>query len=408
MANTTLFKAVFHGLEPQTLQTLKQIGTPHTYPQGTILCHQGEREHTFYIILDGRVAITQHLEDGQERLIGIRRRNEYFGELGLIDNQPRFATVHTLKTTTVLEIDETAFDKLVENSPAVAYAITRRTLTTLRSNDERAIEDLTTKNLALKQAYEDLQSAQAALVVKEILERELEIAANVQRELLPQQLPQYPHYEFSAHLQPARQVGGDFYDVIELDDQHVGLLMADVADKGVHASLGMAVTRTLFHVHCRNSLSPAGVALGVHTAMLSMGENEMFLTAFYGVLHRPTGKLTYVIAGQERPLLARSGGQVETLTGRGRFLGMLPGLNLPEYATHLQHGDRLILFSDGVPDAENCDGEPYGINKLSHLLRTHTQQSAGELATTITNDIATWCTGAETVDDLTLLTVAVT
>lgn len=408
MSDTTVFRAVFHGLEQNTLEQLKAVGVRRTYPAGTVLCRQGAREHTFYIILDGRVSVTQMLEDGQERLIGVRRRNEYFGELGLIDDQPRAGTVQTLKATTVLEIDEVIFDKLVENSPAVAYAITRRTIDTLRDNDRRAIESLMAKNAALKQAYEELQTAQVALVEKERLEHELTIAATVQRGLLPQSLPRYADYQFSAYLEPARAVGGDFYDVIELDDEHVGLLMADVADKGVHASLGMAVTRTLFHLQCRASLSPAGVATGVHEAMLSLGETEMFLTAFYGVLHRPTGKLTYVLAGQDRPLLVRGDGCVEVLTGRGRFLGMIGGLQLPEYSIQLRASDRLIMFSDGVPDAENCDGEPYGNAKLSALLSAHAHQSANQLVQTIIQEITNWCVGAETVDDLTLLAVAVT
>lgn len=393
-------------LDETTVAGLQSVVEWHTYPAETILCRQGERGHTFYVIVSGRVAAVQTLDDGEERVLGMLGPGEYFGEMGLIDDTPRMATCVALAETAVLEITEDVFDRLVAENPIVAYSITRQIVKHARTLDRLAIRDLQKKNIALERAYADLQAAQAEIVEKERLERELELAAAVQRNLLPGDLPQFPDYHFAAYLHPARQVGGDFYDVVALDDEHVGLLIADVADKGFHAALFMAVTRTLFLQEGKHSLSPHQVAAAVHQGMLDVARtDDSFVTAFYGVLHRPSGVLQYVRAGQERPLLIRPGEFVMPLPGKGRFLGMIPNLHLEEYTVQLQPGDRLVLFSDGVPDAINADAEHYGGQRLIALLGYHQQDAAADLIAYILNDVTEWSKETAAFDDLTLVVV---
>jgi serine phosphatase RsbU (regulator of sigma subunit) len=404
MGKTTILKHAFHGLLDTDLDALRTVAEIRTYPAQTVLCRQGELEHIFYIVVKGRVAVTQKLEDGEERLLAVRGPKDFFGELSLLDNTPRMATCTTLTETTVLEVTEEVFDELVERSPAVAYAITRHTTMMLRDTDRKAIEELTAKNIQLQQAYLELQNAQARLVEKERLVREIEIAAEVQRTLLPDLLPAFPDYRFAAYLQPARWVGGDFYDVIELDDEHVGLLIADVADKSIQAAIFMAVSRTLFTVESKHSLSPSAVALAVHNAMFEVAPtSEMFVTAFYGVLHRPSGRLTYVMAGQERPLLIRPNCPIAPIPGQGRFLGMLEFLHLEEQTVQLVPGDRLLLFSDGVPDATNSQNEQYGYTRLKDFLDQNRTVAPAELVQGIAADVAHWCQDEPPFDDLTLL-----
>lgn len=406
IGTTTVIKRAFGELEQETLDTLRSVAVRRSYPPHTYLTRQGEIEHTFYVVVEGNVAVTQHLDDGEERLLNVIGPNGYFGEMGLIDDSPRMANCVTVAPTTVLEITEEMFDTFLEQSPSLAYAVLQRILGTARKLDRLALEDLQRKNAELAQAYADLQVAQARIVEQERLEHEMELAAGVQRSLLPATLPQYPDFGFAAYLQPARQVGGDFYDVIEVDDEHVGVLMADVADKGVHASLFMAVTRTLFLQEGKRSLSPAEVTLAVHRGLLEVASTaDVFVTAFYGVLHRGSGRLTYVRAAQERPLLFRPGKRVRALVGGGRFLGMLPELELEEFTVDLWPGDRLALFSDGVPDAIDQKGERYGHERLAELLAEGGQLPAAALVRHIAGDVARWSQGAPDFDDLTLLVV---
>ncbi|MCA9900977.1 MAG: SpoIIE family protein phosphatase, partial [Anaerolineales bacterium] len=388
---TAVIRQALQGLDEDTLQLLRQVAKRVEHPPNTTLCHQGKVEHVFYVVVKGNVAVVRVLDSGEERILNMVGKNGYFGEMGLIDDSPRAANCVTITPTTVLEVTEEAFDKFVKNSPSLANVLLQRILSNARNLDKIYIEDLQQKNEALELAYERLKAAQAKLVEQERLQRELELAAQVQRNLLQEDLPQFPDYHFAAYLEPARQVGGDFYDVLAIDDEHVGVLIADVADKGFHAALFMAVTRTLFLQEGRRSISPAAVALAVHRGMFEVANNdEVFLTAFYGVLHRPSGKLTYIRAAHERPLLLRPGREVMALPGGDRFLGMMPDLELTEQTIKLEPGDRLVMFSDGVPDAVNESDQGYGNQQLSAAVANCSQKTAAEIVDFLVKDVARW------------------
>jgi serine phosphatase RsbU (regulator of sigma subunit) len=304
-----------------------------------------------------------------------------------------------------VEITEDTFNDFLRNSPAVALRLIRHITANLRTADQAAIAELSQKNTELAEAYEDLKAAQAELVAKERMERELEIAGEVQRSLLPAEFPPAPGYSFAGRNVPARHVGGDLYDVLSLDQDHVGLLMADVSDKSVHAALIMAVTRTLFLAHARRSLSPGEVALAVHNGILEVSSNdEMFVTVFYGVLQLSTGRVCYVRAGQDMPLLFRAaGGPPERLDAEGRFLGMLPGLNLEERTVTLSPGDLLVAFSDGVPDAMNPQSESYGSGRLLALLDRQRGGTAEQVCAALFDDVFAFRGDAPAFDDITVL-----
>jgi sigma-B regulation protein RsbU (phosphoserine phosphatase) len=400
-----VIREAFKDISPEEAAALCQVAQARTYPGGEVLIREGEVEHVFYIVADGQVAITQRLEPAGERLLALRQKGEFFGEMALIESKPRSATARTVAETTVLEINEEVFNDFLRASPNMALGMIRRITGNLRAADRAAIAELSQKNIELERAYEELKAAQAEVVAKERLERELEIAAEVQRSLLPDVFPPAPGYSFAGRNVPARHVGGDLYDVLALDDEHVGLLMADVSDKSVHAALIMAVTRTLFLAHARRSLSPGEVALAVHEGFLEVSTNDdMFVTVFYGVLHLPTGRLCYVRAGQDRPLHYRAeGGPPLELDAEGRFLGMLPGLRLEERTTELRPGDVLVMYSDGVPDAVNEARESYGVERLTGLVEQRRTDSAVSVCAAIFDDVFAFRGTAAAFDDITVL-----
>ncbi len=404
--NTLIFESAFGKVEEDALSSLRRVATRRTYPPETVLCRQGELEHTFYIVINGRVAIVRYLEDGEQQLLAMRGPNHFFGEMSLLNDAPRTADCVTLIETAVIEIDEEAFDQLTRESPAVANSIMRRVMEMARENDQRLIKELQEKQVALEKAYAALQAAQADLLIKERMAHELELAADMQRTLLPDELPDCAEYTFAAYLQTAREVGGDFYDVAVLGDGRVGVMIADVADKGVHAALFMAVSRTLFVQAMEQYDTPSAVVTAVHRGILRASV-DTFVTAFYGVLDRENGRLRYVRAGHERPLLYRADGSVVELMGNGRFLGMMPDIQLDEYEIDLHTGDRLLMFSDGVPDAVNDAGEAYGNGRLQQTLVTHGHRSAADLMNALTTDIERWMQNAAPVDDITILIVEV-
>lgn len=406
--NTLMLKSIFGGVDTDSLNAMRSVARKKTYPPNTILTQQGEIEHTLYIVIEGRVVVSQKLENGQERLLGFVNPGKSFGEMSLIDDTPRMATCTTVVETTVLEVDEAVFDNVVMSNPAVAYSMLRKILESSRRIDKTAIIELNEKNASLQRAYDELKAAQDKIVEKERLDRELELAATVQRSLLPVDLPDFPEYNFAAYLEPARLVGGDFYDIDVLDDAHVGIVLADVADKGFHAALFMAVTRTLFLQEGKHSLSPSEVALAVHQGMLDVSAtDDIFVTAFYGVLHRPSGKLTYVRAAQERPLLYRPGEGVIELPANGRFLGMFDELELVEDAVTLKPGDRLLVFSDGVPDMIDLHDERYGYERLHEVILANGRLPAKEIVTAIVADLDAFSLDADPFDDVTIVVLEV-
>lgn len=263
------------------------------------------------------------------------------------------------------------------------------------------IDDLRAKIVAL-------EVAQAELAQKERMERELELARQVQQSVLPRNFPQIPGYSFAAHNVPARQVGGDFYDVIVLDDDHFGVAIADVSDKGMPAALYMALTRSLLLAEARRALSPAVVLATVNALLLELGEPDMFVTVFYGVIARDTGRMTFARAGHDRPILLRNG-SAELLRAKGVALGLFPtkGLRLDEAQVDLRSGDRLVLYTDGMTDVPNPAGQLLKVEKFATLLQRHMALSPEPLCRTVFDDLAAYQQGAAQYDDMTMLVLAV-
>jgi serine phosphatase RsbU (regulator of sigma subunit) len=261
---------------------------------------------------------------------------------------------------------------------------------------------------ALHDKIAQLEAAQAELIEKGRMEHELELARQVQQSMLPRVFPQVPGYTFAGRGEPARQVGGDFYDVISLDGDTFGVVVADVADKGMPAALVMALTRSLLRAEARRAHSPRAALLSVHRLLCELGESSIFVTVFYGVIDGGAQRMRYVRAGHDRPLVLR-GGRALPLGGEGMFLGLLDVelLGLTEEQIDLQAGDRLVLYSDGLIDTLAPDGETFGLKRLSALLETHAGLGADALCSATFAALAEYQGAAEQYDDMTMLVVEV-
>lgn len=408
-SSTTLtLHAAFSRLTSRDIDQLRRVAVLRTYPAGTVLCHEGHVERVFYVLQSGTVKITNRVSDTEERLLALRGPGEFFGEMALVDDSPRSASVTAITDVAVIEITDDDFVRVLENSPALARTLLLRSQQILRENLQKQIAELKSKNAALEKAYHDLQAAQAELVRNARMKRDLEVAAQVQRSILPTTFPKAAGVSFAAHAQPAREIGGDFYDVFQLDDRHFGMLIADVSDKSIHAAIFMAVSRTLFVTQVHHHPSPREVLLATHKLLLDISSaDNMFVTAFYGVLDLDSYRLTYARAGHDHPLLLRADGRIEFLYGAGRFLGMLEGLNVEERVAQLQPGDRLVLYSDGVTDATNERGQNYSTERLQDVVSRRRAAAASELADAIIDDVLLFQGDEPQFDDITLLVAAI-
>jgi len=401
-------RGIFRDLSPEELEALAAVAVSRDYPAGSVLCHEGKLEHVFYIVQDGQVAITHRLPDGGEQTLGVQGAGSFFGEIALLEDQPRSASVRTLVESRLLEITEQDFKWVVRRSPEAALTVLRGVIHSLRETDRVTIAQLQAKNLELQQAYADLKAAQARLVEQERLKRELEIAAEVQRSILPAAFPIIPGFEFAAYARPAREVGGDYYDLLPLDDDHFGLVMADVSGKSIHAALYMAVTRALFLAKAAEYRSPRDAARQIHELLMTSSNSDMFVTVFYGIINSGTCEMRYVRAGHDLPIHFRpQTGQLSLLQAPGRFLGGLEGLVLNEAGLQFLPGDALVCYSDGLTDATSPEGRRYGLERLMALVAGAAAGSASDLAEAIVADVDAFRAGAPQPDDMTLLVMKV-
>lgn len=262
---------------------------------------------------------------------------------------------------------------------------------------------------SLREKIEQLEAAQQQIVQKERLERELELARTVQQNMLPHQFPLVPGAQFYARNEPARQVGGDFYDVFLLDVNQVGVVIADVSDKGMPAALFMALTRSLVRAEAQREASPERVLRRVHRLLLDLAEPTQFVTLFYGVLDLQTRSMTFVRAGHDYPLLVRAD-EVITLRGVGTVLGILEEqeLILDEQHIQLQRGDRLVLYTDGMTDAFDKNEEFFGRQGMERVSRKYFSAPLEKMGDALFDAVTLHQGEAERFDDMTLLIVGLT
>jgi sigma-B regulation protein RsbU (phosphoserine phosphatase) len=206
---------------------------------------------------------------------------------------------------------------------------------------------------------------QHELVARERLEREFQLAREIQRTFLPHEIPRLRGWELDARWRTAREVGGDFYDFIQLPGDHLGLVIADVADKGMPAALFMTLMRTLVRATAAEISSPAEVLRRVNDVLLPDAQQGMFVTIFYGVLSPNSGELVYANAGHNPPLLASlTAGKIRRLKRSGMALGVEENTPIGERKVRLKPGDFLLLYTDGLTESFAASGEMYGEGRL--------------------------------------------
>jgi serine phosphatase RsbU (regulator of sigma subunit)/anti-sigma regulatory factor (Ser/Thr protein kinase) len=202
---------------------------------------------------------------------------------------------------------------------------------------------------------------------RERLAQELKVARLIQQTLLPRAVPDLPGWQITPYYEPAREVGGDFYDFIELPEGRLGLLIADVTDKGVPAALVMATTRSILRGAAARIDAPGAVLERVNELLCPDMPHNMFVTCFYAILDPATGLLRFANAGHDLPYLHHAGG-VRELRSRGMPLGLMPGMQYEEQEITLAPGDHLLLYSDGVVEAHNGSREMFSFERLAGLV----------------------------------------
>jgi len=235
---------------------------------------------------------------------------------------------------------------------------------------------------------------------------EIRIAAEIQRTFLPKAIPESARFEIAAMNIPAQEVGGDFYDFISLNEQSLGLVIADVAGKGIPAALFMALSRSILRAIATADQRVEETIEESNSLIAADGAAGMFVTLFYCILDRYTGEASYVNAGHNPPLhYSRRENRLRTLLPTGMAMGVMPDLSYSVGRFSLDAEDVLVLYTDGVTEAFNKNGEVFGEERLINAVCASRDMSAGEILDTIFRQVTEFTGGAMQSDDITLVII---
>lgn len=269
------------------------------------------------------------------------------------------------------------------------------------SDDRRLLDDLATQVAPAVRVAQLVRQQQLEARERSRIEYELRVARVIQQTLLPREIPALDGWQLAAHYQPAREVGGDFYDFLRFPDGRLGIIIADVTDKGVPAAMVMATTRSILRAAAERLVEPGAVLERTNEVLCPDIPPKMFVTCCYAVLDPASGVLRFANAGHDLPYRRRADG-VDELRATGMPLGLLPGMGYEEKEVVLQPGDTVVFHSDGIAEAHDPQRDMFGFPRLKACIADGAQPTiAGILATLQTFTGADW----EQEDDVTLVTL---
>jgi sigma-B regulation protein RsbU (phosphoserine phosphatase) len=254
----------------------------------------------------------------------------------------------------------------------------------------------------LRKAYKEHEQLVA-------IQHDLSIAREIQQSILPKVFPAFPgrkDFDLFASMKAAKIVGGDFYDFFLIDDDHMGLVIADVSDKGIPAAIYMAVSRTIIRAAAIKGMSTEECLDYSNQLLCKENINNMFVTVFYGILDTRTGSFRYSNAGHNPPYIISPDGRVKNVEILGDIvLGVLDNVHFRSKTINIEPGDALYLYTDGVTEAMNVNNELYSEQRLEETLKALNTASPDEIIRTVTESLSTFTTGAQQSDDITMMAV---
>ncbi len=427
LQRTPLFALV----EREILERLAAAARLVHAPAGTMLIKQGEVGCEAFLLVAGVVDIVVEFEGLGSIRISEARPFDIIGETGALCHSPRTTSVVAREAVTMLSIHQTALESLTAHHPEVALAILQTVAARLHRAG-RHLACLISAARALREGSATIDAvgrmlraetdfapyAEAIEVVagqiarNEALRQEMEAAARIQQSILPQAMAWQgtaAFAEIAASMRPARHVGGDFYDYFLIDEHRLAVVVGDVSGKGVPAALFMALARNAFRMMARSETSPARV-LGAVNRMLCEGNDDLlFLTAVYGIVDRRTGEFTYGIGGHDAPLLLRAAHDASVLETTGDMaLGIEETLEFSQKAVALTPDDRLLIYTDGVTEAQDGTDALFGRQRLRDLLTEASQCSAAALISAVNLAVDSFTSAAAQADDITCLALRLT
>jgi serine phosphatase RsbU (regulator of sigma subunit) len=343
------------GLPQDVLQAMADEARLLDAAEGETLMQKGDSGSTMYFITSGRVRVHD-----REVVLAHLEQGEVFGEMAVLDSESRSASITAERDTMLLSLEREAFWRAISSRPDAFKIIIRSVMQRERS----IVQDVTSRTEQLL-AYE----------------KELEIGRRIQADFLPEAVPEVEGWEIASWFEAAREVAGDFFDVFKLkSSDHLALVIGDVCDKGVGAALFMTLFRSLIRASCLNQagvLSESGAAARSNSDILlasiettnsyiatTHSKSSMFASVFAALLDPDSGKMLYINAGHESPVIFRAGGETEILEVTGGVLGLFPWASFTVASAQLEPGDLMFAYTDGINEAKDLQGNQFGDERI--------------------------------------------
>ena len=318
----------------------------------------------------------------------------------------RYAAVHVVKP--IDRIASAAAEYILDKSDGILDDMTHFSDLHLDTGDELEHLALVLRDMETSMSHY-VENLTRVTKEKERISTELDLARRIQENMLPNVFPPYPDrhdLDIHASMDPAKEVGGDFYDFFLIDQDHLGLVMADVAGKGIPAALFMMMARIMINYSAKTGISPAEVLRRVNERICENNEAEMFVTVWLGILDLNTGEVTAANAGHEYPMLRNAEGDfVLRKDPHGFVVGGMEGVKFRDYRFTLERGGTLFLYTDGLPEANNAKGKLFGTDRVLEVLNKRPEASAEQLLNNMTEAVAKYVGKTEQFDDLTMMAV---
>jgi len=282
----------------------------------------------------------------------------------------------------------------------------RKLQETIRSRDEIGQLAASIDNME-EQIQRYVENLTRVTAEKERIGAELSLATRIQAAMMPHVFPPFPdrsEFDIYASMDPAKEIGGDFYDFFLIDEDHLCLVMADVSGKGIPAALFMMAAKIILQSCAMLGNSAAEILTRTNEAICSNNPEEMFITVWLGILEISTGKLTAANAGHEYPVLKRADGAFELVKGKHDLvIGAMNGVKYKDYELQLRPGDKLFLYTDGVPEATDADHALFGTDRMLAALNAAAEEKADGILKSVRGAVDAFVKDAEQFDDLTML-----
>ncbi len=401
---------LFSGLPPDELKRLAETLRVREVPPGAVLFREGDAGNELFVLASGHMDVAKGMESPEEKILNTIGPGECLGEMSLLmPHGVRSAGARAKDRCRLWVMTRADFDGLLLRQPLLAYNMVKVLSERLAATDAFAFRDLVEKNRQLQRAYDELKAAQAQIIEKERLERELQVAAGIQVSILPHALPEVAGFEFGARIHSARAVGGDFYDVLPLDDARVGVLIGDVAGKGMPSAIFMARAHALITAEALSGGPPGAVLRHVNRYLTRLDQIDLFVTVIYGILDRRSGEFVFARAGHEIPLRAGGDARVDELPhGHGMPIGVAPDFRLDEQSVTLAPGDSLLLYTDGMCDCRNVRGVSFGRDRVRGAFAASIGRPAQAACDALLGSLLDFRGPADQDDDVTLVVVRAT